>query len=237
MFSHVPLQAITLDLADTHSVSLTVDRILNNGIYIPGEGERDESGAVGEGGSGQVEGGAVSIATTPSNNGEMFTAALSTPLTPRVSHDSLPPQLCASDDSTHATSSETSLSSDWSGSSYDESDNLSHDQSHDQSHVHESCSTSDLCEEKESVNETQRSDNPPGPTEPPGSSSPPKPGLRLRKSAVSQGEDLPVVTSIQSEKEVSSDTHEKEDSPPLHSHPFSSLQERKAELLKNAKRY
>lgn len=38
MFPHVPLQAITLDLADTHSVSLTVDRILNNSIYIPEEG-------------------------------------------------------------------------------------------------------------------------------------------------------------------------------------------------------
>ena len=38
MFPHVPLQAITLDLADTHSVSLTVDRILSNSIYIPGEG-------------------------------------------------------------------------------------------------------------------------------------------------------------------------------------------------------
>ena len=37
MFPYVPLHAITLDLADTHSVSLTVDRILNNIIYIPGE--------------------------------------------------------------------------------------------------------------------------------------------------------------------------------------------------------
>lgn len=35
MFPHIPLQAITLDLADTHSVSLTVDRVLNNTIYIP----------------------------------------------------------------------------------------------------------------------------------------------------------------------------------------------------------
>ncbi len=36
MFPHVPLQAITLDLVDTHSVSLTVDRILSHSIYIPG---------------------------------------------------------------------------------------------------------------------------------------------------------------------------------------------------------
>ena len=37
MFPHIPLQAITLDLADTHSVSLTVERILNSTIYIPGQ--------------------------------------------------------------------------------------------------------------------------------------------------------------------------------------------------------
>jgi hypothetical protein len=47
MFPHVPIQAITLDLADTHSVSLTVDRILNDSIYIPREGgvagEEDEA--------------------------------------------------------------------------------------------------------------------------------------------------------------------------------------------------
>lgn len=35
MFPNVPLQAITLDLADTHSVSLTVERIINDVIYIP----------------------------------------------------------------------------------------------------------------------------------------------------------------------------------------------------------
>lgn len=35
MFPDIPLQAITLDLADTHSVSLTVDRVLNNTIFIP----------------------------------------------------------------------------------------------------------------------------------------------------------------------------------------------------------
>ena len=35
MFPHTPLEAITLDLADTHSVSLTVERIINNVIYIP----------------------------------------------------------------------------------------------------------------------------------------------------------------------------------------------------------
>ncbi len=37
MFPHIPLHAITLDLADTHSVSLTVERILNNTIYIPSQ--------------------------------------------------------------------------------------------------------------------------------------------------------------------------------------------------------
>lgn len=37
MFPHVPLQAITLDLVDTHSVSLTVDHILTHSIYIPGQ--------------------------------------------------------------------------------------------------------------------------------------------------------------------------------------------------------
>ena len=35
MFPHVSLQAITLDLADTRSISLTVEHILNNAIYIP----------------------------------------------------------------------------------------------------------------------------------------------------------------------------------------------------------
>ena len=35
MFPHVPLQAITLDLADTRSISQTVEHILNNTIYIP----------------------------------------------------------------------------------------------------------------------------------------------------------------------------------------------------------
>ena len=38
MFPHVPLQAITLDLADTRSISLTVEHILNNAIYIPETG-------------------------------------------------------------------------------------------------------------------------------------------------------------------------------------------------------
>ena len=37
MFPHIPLQAITLNLADTHSVSLTVEHILNDTIYIPGQ--------------------------------------------------------------------------------------------------------------------------------------------------------------------------------------------------------
>ena len=37
----MPLQAITLDLADTHSVSLTVDRILSDSIYIPEGGGAD----------------------------------------------------------------------------------------------------------------------------------------------------------------------------------------------------
>lgn len=37
MFPHIPLQAITLNLADTHSVSLTVEHILNETIYIPGQ--------------------------------------------------------------------------------------------------------------------------------------------------------------------------------------------------------
>ena len=39
MFPHVPLQAITLDLADTRSISITVEHILNNAIYIPGTSE------------------------------------------------------------------------------------------------------------------------------------------------------------------------------------------------------
>ena len=38
MFPHVSLQAITLDLADTRSISLTVEHILNNAIYIPAPG-------------------------------------------------------------------------------------------------------------------------------------------------------------------------------------------------------
>ena len=42
MFPHVPLQAITLDLADTHSVSLTVDRVLNNTIYIPDQQQQQQ---------------------------------------------------------------------------------------------------------------------------------------------------------------------------------------------------
>ena len=37
MFPHIPLQAITLNLADTHSVSLTVEHILNETIYVPGQ--------------------------------------------------------------------------------------------------------------------------------------------------------------------------------------------------------
>eukprot|EP00731_Ephydatia_muelleri_P026764 Em0018g864a len=37
MFPNIPLQAITIDLADTHSILLTVDRILNNSIYIPAQ--------------------------------------------------------------------------------------------------------------------------------------------------------------------------------------------------------
>lgn len=35
MFPHIPLQAITLDLADTRSISQTVEHILNNAIFIP----------------------------------------------------------------------------------------------------------------------------------------------------------------------------------------------------------
>ena len=37
MFHNIPLQAITINLADTHSILLTVDRILNNSIYIPAQ--------------------------------------------------------------------------------------------------------------------------------------------------------------------------------------------------------
>lgn len=43
MFPHIPLQAITLDLADTHSVSLTVDRVLNNTIYIPEQHQQQQN--------------------------------------------------------------------------------------------------------------------------------------------------------------------------------------------------
>lgn len=43
MFPHIPLQAITLDLADTHSVSLTVDRVLNNTIYIPDQRQQQQA--------------------------------------------------------------------------------------------------------------------------------------------------------------------------------------------------
>ena len=37
MFPERPLQAITLDLADAHSISLTVDQPPNNTMYIPGQ--------------------------------------------------------------------------------------------------------------------------------------------------------------------------------------------------------
>ena len=46
MFPHVPLQAITLDLADTRSISLTVEHILNNTIYIPDSSTGDTSTSV-----------------------------------------------------------------------------------------------------------------------------------------------------------------------------------------------
>ncbi len=71
MFPHVPLQAITLDLADSHSVSLTVDRILSNSIYIPegavaaaaSAGDQQGGGAGGGGGGGG--GGDPDSETTP----------------------------------------------------------------------------------------------------------------------------------------------------------------------------
>jgi len=66
MFPHVPLQAITLDLVDTHSVSLTVDRILSQSIYIPEQLQgtpllqdeprnRDRRGGADEGAEGAME--------------------------------------------------------------------------------------------------------------------------------------------------------------------------------------
>ena len=64
MFPHVPLQAITLDLADTHSVSLTVDRILSNAVYIPGE-EAMAAAATPTAGVDQVGGGDQEREATP----------------------------------------------------------------------------------------------------------------------------------------------------------------------------
>ena len=66
MFPHVPLQAITLDLADTRSISQTVEHILNNAIYIP---ENDET--------------ALRISLTPD------TPTLPTPATPTTSLEAL----------------------------------------------------------------------------------------------------------------------------------------------------
>lgn len=42
IFPDIPLQALTLDLADTRSVSLTAERIINGIIYIPDEEAEDE---------------------------------------------------------------------------------------------------------------------------------------------------------------------------------------------------
>ena len=64
MFPHVPLQAITLDLADTRSISLTVEHILNNTIYIPETGTASVSQTLNSGAA------HMSTLVTPSQSSE-----------------------------------------------------------------------------------------------------------------------------------------------------------------------
>ena len=214
MFPHVPLQAITLDLADTHSVSITVDRILTDSIYIPGEG-----GVI----TNQVEGNATP--TSPSNNTN--TEENSTEIA-HSSQQNLPPPQPTSTSSaplnvpSQAEKPQNSDSGDHQGCDSDElkeSNNVSKD-----SHDPQPRKSHDLQESHDSSEaNTQHNQS----------------NLRLRKTASKVApENIQLVETIESssKKHCSSDTNfpvSKED----YSHLFTSLQERKAELLRKAKRY
>ena len=92
MFPNVPIQAITLDLADTHSVSLTVDRILSDSIYIPEGGVADVPPGEDPAPSSSPplpSGSTAASGAGGEGNEDTSTASRST--TPRHSHDPLPP--------------------------------------------------------------------------------------------------------------------------------------------------
>ena len=126
MFPHVPLQAITLDLADTHSVSLTVDRVLNNTIYIPDRQQLqgEESASSSEPHPATPSHASSSNMHTPSHHGSMDVGESSDQEASGTSSESRTTSFTSSQDS-----SETPEQSTRSSSQSNESDNAHSDSS------------------------------------------------------------------------------------------------------------
>lgn len=225
MFPNVPLQAITLDLADTHSVSLTVDHILNESIYIPGEGARIDDQVVG--------GDATPLSTETEDSTRHSTptprhSLTSPPSSLHYQHTSPPPpppshpthtlsELDQRPEESHDLD-QNEQSCDLHERHDDDKQQGSHDQaSHDAGVDYELC----VSEVKEPELRLRSVSSIPGPDQ----------RIHIAKAIVPPGgESGSDAVREAEETEVSSTISDS------YSQMFSSLQERKAELLRKAKR-
>lgn len=224
MFPHVPIQAITLDLADTHSISLTVDRILNDSIYIPREGGGAEEEE-------EEEEDAMPLPAASEHNSEGST----------LSH---PSSRRGSGATSQATSQYHTFTALPHAQPVPETDLKD---SHDLKdgpfpHVDESLHSKDTGEVQEpphdasshTLQEAHDSDIP-------ADAAVPLPELRLRKPTTNAADTIKVARAIESGEDSKDSTLSSENSFPStstdgYSQLFSSLQERKAELMRRAKR-
>ena len=207
MFPHVPLQAITLDLADTHSVSLTVDHILNNSIYIPEEGGVVDNDAT-------PFSNAAEATEPPVRQEEHALQSASTITTPPLPH---------AHPSLEESSQHSNVDTNDNDSQGTEDPQQSHDSAPQKSHDFDAQdTTSHLL--NSSLHHQSLPESPQGESE-----------VRQRKAAVQMVKGGPCdsknVTKTDSKASGFLSTKES------YSRLFSSLQERKAELLRKAKRY
>lgn len=235
MFPHVPLQAITLDLADTHSVSLTVDRILSDSIYIPEGGVADNTGAEEEG------------TPPPTSNAEAGDDSPAHHPTPRHSQEPLPFSSSVQPDTPPVES--VSIQDSQPLESHDIGGHeLSHDKScdHDNASVREvdisqGPNSSDGDSGVRRRHATQIRGNDPQASNDTGSTrewESDVPGMELGPSVLAgeEGRIRPARAIMSGDKSLSVGSDLSTASSDTYSRLFSSLQERKAELLRKARR-
>ena len=240
MFPHVPIQAITLDLADTHSTSLTVDRILNDSIYIPmgGGGAEEEEGIL------PAEHGEDSLQSSRRGSESVANTVTLLPHTnPQQSHDMEQSVIEQSDPLQSRDLDQWPHGVDQGPGDHDQQSHDHDRQSHD-SDVQSRDADGSICpdEVQDSLNalhsRTLLSPHEPHSTSdaPPPTKSPPLSELRQRKPASEAAESTKVAKA--GEKAASSSSSgDQFQSSDGYSRLFSSMQERKAELLRRAKRY